>query len=159
MPIEALTLIVVVDALHEEEPVHWAEFVTPNRIEEALPQSSASTEEEAKAQADQKAQETFSPQSAIDLGGLEFRLGYLLRRAQVWIFRDIIALMSRLDIRPAQFSVLTVIGANPGITQRSLGQALSMEPAGSCLCSTSLSAVGSPSGSPRPTTGDPGYCS
>ncbi len=128
MPIEALTLIVVVDALHEEEPVHWAEFVTPNRIEGTLPQSSASTEKEAKAQADQKAQETFSPQSAIDLGGLEFRLGYLLRRAQVWIFRDIIALMSRLDIRPAQFSVLTVIGANPGITQRSLGQALSIEP-------------------------------
>ena len=61
-------MIVLVNALHEEEPVHWAEFVTPNRIEGTLPQSSASTEEEAKAQADQKAQETFSPQSAIDLG-------------------------------------------------------------------------------------------
>ncbi len=91
-------------------------------------QNSASGEEEAKAQRSQKARETPAPPNAIGLGGLQHRLGYLLRRAQVWIFRDIIALMAGFDIRPAQFSVLTVIGANPGIAQRSLGQALSIEP-------------------------------
>jgi DNA-binding MarR family transcriptional regulator len=70
-----------------------------------------------------------SQAGSAGLGGLQHRVGYLLRRAQVWIFKDIIALMGRFDIRPAQFSVLTVIGANPGITQRSLSQTLSIEPA------------------------------
>jgi DNA-binding MarR family transcriptional regulator len=55
-------------------------------------------------------------------------LGYVLRRAQLWVFRDIIYQMAEFDIKPAQFSVLTVIGANPGITQRNLGRSLEIEP-------------------------------
>ncbi len=64
----------------------------------------------------------------VDLGGLENRLGYVLRRAQLWVFRDIISQMAEFDIKPAQFSVLTVIGANPGVTQRNLGRTLDIEP-------------------------------
>lgn len=71
--------------------------------------------------------EAASTLNDVNLAGLQNRLGYLLRRAQIWVFRDIIASMASFDIRPAQFSVLTVIGANPGITQRGLGQALSIE--------------------------------
>lgn len=69
-----------------------------------------------------------APGAAVDMGGLENRLGYVLRRAQLWVFRDIISQMAGFDIKPAQFSVLTVIGANPGITQRNLGRSLEIEP-------------------------------
>jgi len=67
--------------------------------------------------------------AAIEMGGLENRLGYVLRRAQLWVFRDIINQMAGFDIKPAQFSVLTIIGTNPGITQRNLGRSLEIEPA------------------------------
>ncbi len=65
----------------------------------------------------------------VDLGGLDGRVGYMLRRAQIHIFRDFIQTMAELDIRPAQFSVLTVIDANKELTQRELGQTLGIEPA------------------------------
>ncbi len=100
-----------------------AEYVPANASRNPAPLRA-----QTKSRASRKPVETPSPAGDIDLGGLEYRLGYLLRRAQVWIFRDIIALMAKFDIRPAQFSVMTVIGANPGIAQRSLGQALSIEP-------------------------------
>jgi DNA-binding MarR family transcriptional regulator len=48
---------------------------------------------------------------AVDLGGLTGHLGYLMRRAQIWIFQDFISTLATLDIRPAQYSVLTVIDA------------------------------------------------
>jgi DNA-binding MarR family transcriptional regulator len=63
----------------------------------------------------------------IDLGGLQNRLGYVLRHAQLWIFQDLIRTMAEHDIRPGQFSVLTVIGANPGIAQRDVAQSLGIE--------------------------------
>lgn len=63
----------------------------------------------------------------IDLGALNDHLGYYIRRAQVWIFQDFIRTLSRLDIRPAQYSVLVVIGANQGLSQADLSAALNIE--------------------------------
>lgn len=60
----------------------------------------------------------------IDLATLPNHLGYVIRRAQVAVFQRIIDRMAALDIRPAQFSVLTVIGANPGLKQMAVGEAL-----------------------------------
>ena len=64
---------------------------------------------------------------AVDLGALTSHLGYLIRRAQIWIFQDFIRTLAAVDIRPAQYSVLTVIDANPGLTQMSLAHALGIE--------------------------------
>ncbi|HWV44343.1 MarR family transcriptional regulator [Pseudorhodoplanes sp.] len=64
---------------------------------------------------------------SIDLDVLTGHLGYSLRRAQVWVFQDFIRTLSVLDIRPAQYSVLVVIGANPGLSQAELADRLAIE--------------------------------
>ena len=63
----------------------------------------------------------------VELDGLTEHLGYLMRRAQIWVFQDFIRTLAAVDIRPAQYSVLTVINANPGLTQMSLSKALGIE--------------------------------
>jgi DNA-binding MarR family transcriptional regulator len=63
----------------------------------------------------------------IDLDVLTTHLGYALRRAQVWVFQDFIRTLSVIDIRPAQYSVLVVIGANPGLSQAELADRLAIE--------------------------------
>jgi len=63
----------------------------------------------------------------ISLGVLNERLGYFVRRIQVWIFQDFIRRLARIDISPAQFSVLVVISANPGLSQADLGATLGIE--------------------------------
>jgi len=45
----------------------------------------------------------------------------------VWIFQDFIRTLAAIQIRPAQFSVLVVIGANAGLSQSDLSQALGIE--------------------------------
>jgi DNA-binding MarR family transcriptional regulator len=63
----------------------------------------------------------------IDLGVLNERLGYFIRRAQLWVFQDFIRRLSSLDISPAEFSVLVVIGANTGLSQAELATTLGIE--------------------------------
>ena len=63
----------------------------------------------------------------IDLGVLNQHLGYFVRRLQVWIFQDFIRTLARIDISPAQFSVLVVIGANEGLSQSELAGTLGIE--------------------------------
>ena len=65
--------------------------------------------------------------TAIDYDVLNAHLGYLIRRVQVWIFQDFIRTLADADIRPAQYSVMVVVGANPGSSQISLSQALGIE--------------------------------
>jgi DNA-binding MarR family transcriptional regulator len=65
---------------------------------------------------------------SADLGRLaEHHLGYLIRRAQIWIFQDFIRTLAEVDIRPAQYSVLLVIEANVGLSQSALAQTLGIE--------------------------------
>ena len=63
----------------------------------------------------------------IDLDDLNERLGYFVRRVQIWIFQDFIRRLAGLDISPAQFSVLVVIGANPGLSQAEIAGTLGIE--------------------------------
>ena len=65
--------------------------------------------------------------AAVDLGVLDERLGYFIRRLQVWVFQDFIRRLSRLDLSPAQFSVIVVVGANPGLSQARLADTLGIE--------------------------------
>jgi DNA-binding MarR family transcriptional regulator len=61
------------------------------------------------------------------LGALEHHLGYFIRRAQIWVFQDFIRTLKALDISPAQYSVLLVIEANPGLSQSALAATLGIQ--------------------------------
>ncbi|AXK83752.1 MarR family transcriptional regulator [Pseudolabrys taiwanensis] len=63
----------------------------------------------------------------IELADLKDRLGYFVRRLQVAIFQDFIRRLARIDVSPAQFSVLVVIAANPGLSQSELAKTLGIE--------------------------------
>ena len=64
---------------------------------------------------------------SLDLGVLDGHLGYFLRRAQLAVFQDFIETLASIDIRPAQYSVLAVIGANQGLSQSDVAQLLGIE--------------------------------
>jgi len=63
----------------------------------------------------------------VDLGPLPDLIGFMLRHAQIAVFREVFQLFSQVDIRPAQFSVLTVIERNPGLTQSQVSAALGIK--------------------------------
>jgi DNA-binding MarR family transcriptional regulator len=63
----------------------------------------------------------------IGLDVLPGHAGYAVRRFQIWIFQDFIRTLAAADIRPTQYSVLTVIGANPGLSQMAVAQRLGIE--------------------------------
>ena len=60
----------------------------------------------------------------LDLGPLPELIGYVLRRAQMRVFKDFIETCSEVDARPGQFSALTLIDRNPGARQSEIGKAL-----------------------------------
>src|SRR5687768_11045878 len=66
-------------------------------------------------------------QTRIDLGPLPGLIGYVLRRAQMVVFQDFFRTFARFGIRPAQFSVLTVIERNPGLRQSEVSAALGIK--------------------------------
>ena len=63
----------------------------------------------------------------IGLDALVGHAGYAVRRFQIWIFQDFIRTLRAVDIRPTQYSVLTVIGANPGLSQMAVAKRLGIE--------------------------------
>lgn len=68
-----------------------------------------------------------SSKPKIELDLLNSRLGYFVRRAQVWIFQDLIGRLGSIDLSPAQFSVLVVVDANRGLSQAELAATLGIE--------------------------------
>lgn len=63
----------------------------------------------------------------IDRSYLDAAIGFGLRRAQLAIFREIGSAFSGLAVTPAQFSALSVISDNPGISQAELALALDID--------------------------------
>ncbi len=63
----------------------------------------------------------------LDFAELDGHIGYFLRRLQVAVFSNFISTLAPLDVRPAQYSVLVLIAANPGRSQSAIGQALNIE--------------------------------
>jgi DNA-binding MarR family transcriptional regulator len=63
----------------------------------------------------------------IGLDALVGHAGYAVRRFQLWIFQDFIKTLAEVDIKPTQYSVLTVIGANPGLSQMAVAKRLGIE--------------------------------
>src|SRR5262249_47676007 len=69
----------------------------------------------------------------IDYGGLDDILGYLLRRAQLAGFEAFHRATAGHDITPPRYTALTIVGANPGLSQSALGSALGTAPSGAML--------------------------
>ena len=63
----------------------------------------------------------------LALGRLNRHLGYFLRRLQLWVFQDFIRMLAPLKVRPAQYSVLLIVEANPGRSQATVGKTLGIE--------------------------------
>jgi DNA-binding MarR family transcriptional regulator len=66
----------------------------------------------------------------VSLGDLPDQLGFQVRRVQLWVFREFTRKLARLDVTLPQYSVLTVVDANPGINQLAVASALAIERAG-----------------------------
>ena len=67
-------------------------------------------------------------ESGIDTSYLETLLGYNARRAALSVISVFLKRMAPYGLRPVDFSVLTLIAHNPGITSRQLCTALDILP-------------------------------
>lgn len=63
----------------------------------------------------------------LEFDTLNGHLGYFVRRLQIHIFQDFIRSLAPFDVRPAQYSVLVLIGSNPGQPQAAIARALNIE--------------------------------
>jgi DNA-binding MarR family transcriptional regulator len=63
----------------------------------------------------------------VDFDELPTYVGYQVRRAQARIFSEFDAALRDLDFTPGSFGVLTLIRANPGITQGTLATAFGVD--------------------------------
>ena len=61
------------------------------------------------------------------MSAIERHVGYLLRRAQLQVFEDVIRALAPLGLRPATYSALVIIDANPGRSQREVASALGIQ--------------------------------
>jgi DNA-binding MarR family transcriptional regulator len=64
---------------------------------------------------------------SVDFGELPTYVGYQVRRAQARIFSEFEATLKDFDFTPGSFGVLTLIRANPGITQVALAAAFGVD--------------------------------
>ena len=64
----------------------------------------------------------------VDTSYLESLLGYNARRAALAVIGVFLERMAVYEVRPVDFSVLTLIAHNPGITSRQLCTALGIQP-------------------------------
>ncbi|WP_413206053.1 MarR family winged helix-turn-helix transcriptional regulator [Rhodospirillum sp. A1_3_36] len=68
-------------------------------------------------------------EDGAELGTSSLRgyLGYMLRRAQLLIFQDVIAALEPFDLRPTQFSMLMILSTRPGLRQAELADLLGVQ--------------------------------
>ncbi|OOG53238.1 MarR family transcriptional regulator [Polaromonas sp. C04] len=64
----------------------------------------------------------------VDTSFLETLIGYNARRAALVVIAEFLPRMAQFSLRPVEFSVLTLIGHNPGITSRQLCATLDILP-------------------------------
>ena len=66
----------------------------------------------------------------LDYDVLDTLLGYAIRRAQVAMFLAFHEATRGLEITPPRFTALVIVGANPGISQTTLGNVLGIARSG-----------------------------
>lgn len=72
--------------------------------------------------------DTASAATTVDTAYLETLLGYNARRAALAVISVFLRRMSPYDLRPVDFSVLSVVAHNPGVTSRQICSALDILP-------------------------------
>ena len=63
----------------------------------------------------------------VDIGMLAGYLGYQIRQAQTASFRDLAQPLKALGLTPGEFSLLTIVRANPGLRQADLVQVYGLD--------------------------------
>ena len=89
----------------------------------------------------------------IDTRYLQTLLGYNARRAALTIIEGFLERMAEFGLRPVDFSVMSVIHHNPGVTSRQLCTALNLLPPNLVGLVQSLEARGLIERHPHPTDG------
>jgi DNA-binding MarR family transcriptional regulator len=69
----------------------------------------------------------------LEYGVLDELLGYSLRRAQVRMFVAFDDATKGMDMTPPRFTALVIVGANPGLSQSTLGKVLGIARSGAML--------------------------
>jgi DNA-binding MarR family transcriptional regulator len=69
----------------------------------------------------------------LSYGDLDQHLGYVLRRAQLAAFEVFQRSTAGVDITPPRYTALTIVGANPGLSQSTLGSALGTARSGAMM--------------------------
>jgi DNA-binding MarR family transcriptional regulator len=75
-----------------------------------------------------QARSSVTANETIDTSYLESLAGYNARRATLILVEAFLREMAVFDLRPTEFSVLSLIAHNPGITSRQLCNALNIQP-------------------------------
>lgn len=96
---------------------------------------------------------TVSAVEQVDTGYLQTLLGYNARRAALTIIEGFLERMAEFGLRPVDFSVMSVIHHNPGVTSRQLCAALNLLPPNLVGLVQSLEARGLIRRAPHPTDG------
>lgn len=68
-----------------------------------------------------------NPEQAIDIPAMREIIGYRLRRAQLFVFQDFLETFAKMKLRPAEFSVLTLIAQTPGQKQTEIAGQLGIK--------------------------------
>ena len=89
----------------------------------------------------------------VDTSYLQTLLGYNARRAALTIIEAFLERMAEFGLRPVDFSVMSVIHHNPGVTSRQLCAALNLLPPNLVGLVQSLEARGLIQRRPHPTDG------
>ncbi|WP_417579580.1 MarR family winged helix-turn-helix transcriptional regulator [Pelagibacterium sp.] len=66
-------------------------------------------------------------QAILETGSTTDIVGYRLRRAQLSVFQRFLAAFESLDLRPAEYSALALIGDNPGRKQTEIAEILGIK--------------------------------
>lgn len=78
---------------------------------------------------DRRAKPTKAPSSPLSVGLLPNLLGYNIRRAEIALWRDFSRTVGEGEIRPALFSLLILVEANPGVAQIDIANQLDIDKA------------------------------
>jgi DNA-binding MarR family transcriptional regulator len=68
-----------------------------------------------------------APEPQIEYGELNNHLGYFLRRAQYWIFKDVNTRLAHLRLDVIRYSILEMVSVNTGISQKLISETLGIE--------------------------------
>lgn len=90
-------------------------------------------------------------ESDLDTSFIETLIGYNLRRAYLVIARDFAQSLAGVDLGPVQFTILTLIDANPGCTQNIIAKAISIKRPNFVALLDGLEAQGLAERRPSPT--------